>query len=93
MNCPLTEKLWENPVYGTFSLYLPYAFFSACVLFIEIRQYLEEENPEETREKLVCPTKLSDKCPTKLSDHIVRQMSDQILPGRSESLHSQIVEL
>ena len=32
-----------------------------------------------------CPTKLSDKCPTKLSD--------QILPGRSESLHSQIVKL
>ena len=24
---------------------------------------------------------------------IVRQMSDQILPGRSESLHSQIVKL
>ena len=52
INCPLTEKVWENPVYGTFNLYLPYAFFSACVLFIEIRQYLEEENPEETREKL-----------------------------------------
>ena len=29
--------------------------------------------------------KLSDKCPTKLSD--------KILPGRSESLHSQIVKL
>ena len=29
----------------------------------------------------------------KLSDQIVRQMSDQILPGRSESLHSQIVKL
>ena len=23
-----------NPIYGTFNLYLPYAFFSACVLFI-----------------------------------------------------------
>jgi hypothetical protein len=34
INCPLTEKVWENPVYGTFNLYLPYAFFSACVLFI-----------------------------------------------------------
>ena len=29
----------------------------------------------------------------KLSDQIVRQISDQILPGRSESLHSQIVKL
>ena len=29
----------------------------------------------------------------KLSDQIVRQMSDQILPGRSESLRSQIVKL
>ena len=28
-----------------------------------------------------------------MSDQIVRQMSDQILPGRSESLHSQIVKL
>jgi hypothetical protein len=28
-----------------------------------------------------------------MSDQIVRQMSDQILPGRSESLHSQIVTL
>jgi hypothetical protein len=28
------EKVWENPVYGTINLYLPYAFFSACVLFI-----------------------------------------------------------
>jgi hypothetical protein len=27
-----------------------------------------------------------------MSDQIVRQMSDQILPGRSESLHSQIVK-
>jgi hypothetical protein len=34
INCPLTKKVWENPVYGTFNLYLPYAFFSACVLFI-----------------------------------------------------------
>jgi hypothetical protein len=34
INCPLTEKVWENPVYGTFNLYVPYAFFSACVLFI-----------------------------------------------------------
>jgi hypothetical protein len=51
INCPLTEKVWENPVYGTFNLYLPYAFSSACVLFILIRQYLEEENPEESREK------------------------------------------
>jgi hypothetical protein len=34
INCPLTEKVWDNPVYGTFNLYLPYAFFSACVLFI-----------------------------------------------------------
>jgi hypothetical protein len=34
INFPLTEKVWENPVYGTFNLYLPYAFFSACVLFI-----------------------------------------------------------
>ena len=52
INCPLTEKVWENPVYGTFNLYLLYAFFSACVLFIQIRQYLEDEKPEETREKL-----------------------------------------
>jgi hypothetical protein len=28
-----------------------------------------------------------------VTDQIVRQMSDQILPGRSESLHSQIVKL
>jgi hypothetical protein len=34
INCPLTEKVWENPIYGTFNLYLPYAFFSAYVLFI-----------------------------------------------------------
>ena len=34
INCPLTKKVWENPVYGTFTLCLPYAFFSACVLFI-----------------------------------------------------------
>ena len=34
INCPLTKKVWENPVYGTFNLYLPYVFFSACVLFI-----------------------------------------------------------
>jgi hypothetical protein len=34
INCPLTKKVWENPVYGTFNLYLSYAFFSACVLFI-----------------------------------------------------------
>ena len=39
---------------------------------------------------------LSDFTPTnvrQMSDQIVRQMSDQILPGRSESLHSQIVKL
>jgi hypothetical protein len=52
INCPLTEKVWENPVYGTFNLYLLYTFFSACVLFIQIRQYLEDEKLEETREKL-----------------------------------------
>ena len=34
INCPLTKKVWENPVYSTFNLYLPYAVFSACVLFI-----------------------------------------------------------
>jgi hypothetical protein len=32
INCPLTEKVWDNPVYGTFNLYLPYAFFS--VLYV-----------------------------------------------------------
>ena len=39
------------------------------------------------------PINVRPNCPTKLSDQIVRQMSDQILPGRSESLHSQIVKL
>jgi hypothetical protein len=24
INCPLTENVWENLVYGTFNLYLPY---------------------------------------------------------------------
>jgi hypothetical protein len=52
---------------------------------------LSDKCPTKLSDK--CPTKLSDKCPTKLSDQIVRQMSDQILPGRSESLHSQIVKL
>jgi hypothetical protein len=54
------EKVWENPVYGTFNLFLPYAFFSACVLFIYIRQYLEEENPEETGEKLAAVANFID---------------------------------
>ena len=43
-----------------FNLFLPYAFFSACVLFIYIRQYLEEENPEETGEKLAAVANFID---------------------------------
>ena len=36
---------------------------------------------------------MSDQIVRQMSNQIVRQMSDQILPGRSESLHSQIVKL
>jgi hypothetical protein len=47
-----------------------------------INDHTLRSNTEFCRTSLL---KLSDKCPTKLSD--------KILPGRSESLHSQIVKL
>jgi hypothetical protein len=36
---------------------------------------------------------MPDQIVRQMSDQIVRQMFDQILPGRSDSLHSQIVKL
>ena len=60
INCPITEKVWENPVHLIYTYLMLFSVLVSYLYKLDNNEYLEEENPEETREKLAAVANFID---------------------------------